>query len=297
MSRNFEIVANTVPWLIGFGGVGWIFWHWVVRGDLPVGTRFKLIFSLALVIGEILFVGSMTGLLHGGGLEGDFGSAFMVAGSLAVFGFIMSLVWTPQIASFFVGLLMSGMDGGKLPPQAKPYYSVAVAKRKRHKPLEAVDVIREYLAKNPDDFDGVMLLANIQAEDLKDLASAEMTVNRFCEWEQAPVEQVAAALGQLTDWRLKFYQEASATKAELQRVVEKYPGTSAAFAARERIARLGGPGMERATSSAASIKSALQLIVDRYPGTAMAVAARERIAQLDWVGGSATCQESPGNFQ
>jgi hypothetical protein len=263
MIRIFEIV-------IGFGGIGWLFWHWLARGDLPVGIRFKIIFSLALVIGEILFVGSNLG---------GFGQAFMVGGSFAVFGFIMSLVWTPQISNFLVNLLLSGMDGGKLPPRAKPYYSVALAKRKRHKPLEAVDVIREHLAKYPDDFAGVMLLANIQADDLKDLLAAEITVNHFCECEQAPAEQVAAALAQLTDWRLKFYREVSATKVELQRVVEKYPGTPAAIAARERMARLGGT--EKALLSSSSLKTALQRMVDKYPGTEIAFAAQDRIAQLD----------------
>lgn len=230
--------------------------------------RLKLIFSLALVIGEILFVRSNLG---------GFGQAFMVGASFAAFGLIMSIIWTPQISAFLVGLLMSGMDGGKLPPEARPYYAFAIAKRKRHKPLEAVDVIREHLAKTPDDFEGVMLLANIQADDLKDLSSAEVTVNHFCECEQAPAEQVTAALVQVTDWRLKFYREISAIKAELQRIVEKYPGTTAALTARERIAHLGVT--EKASSS--SVKGALQRMVDKYPGTEMALAARGRIAQLE----------------
>jgi hypothetical protein len=232
--------------------------------------RFKLIFSLLLVIGEILFVRSNLG---------GFGQAFMVGGSFAAFGLVMSIVWTPQISSSLVGLLMSGMDGGKLPPQARPYYSIAMAKRKRHQPLEAVDVVRDHLAKYPDDFDGVMLLANIQADDLKDLLSAEATVKHFCESEQATAEQVAAALAQVTDWRLKVYDEISATKAGLRRVIQKYPGTPAAFAARERIAHLGD--MEKASSS--WLEAALQRMVDKYPGTGMAVAAQERIAQLEWI--------------
>jgi hypothetical protein len=275
MTRIFEIA--------GFAGICWLLWRCLARSDGPVGMRSKLILTLALIIGEILFVAWMTGTLHGGEVTADYGSAFLVAASFPVLGFIMSIIWTPQIANGLVNLLLSGFDGSKLPPQVKAYYSSAIAKRKRHKPLEAVDVVREHLAKNPDDFDGVMLLASIQADDLKDLSSAEKTLNHFCEWDQAPAEQVAAALAQLTDWRLKFYQEVSATKAGLQRVVEKYPGTPAAIAARERIASLGGT--DKAAASLSWLKAALQRMIDRYPGTVMAVAARERIAQLEWVGG------------
>ncbi len=69
-----------------------------------------------------------------------------------------------------------------------------------------------------------------------------MTLNHFCEWEKAPPGQFAAALTQLADWHLKFYQDASSARAALQRIVEKYPGTELALAARERIAHLEGTG-------------------------------------------------------
>jgi len=125
-----------------------------------------------------------------------------------------------------------------MPLERKPYYSVAMVKRKGHQPLEAIASIREHLAKFPDDFDGVMLLADIQAEDLKDLPSAEKTLKYFCEGEQAPREQVAAAFTRIADWHLKLYQDASSAKAALQRIVDKYPGTALARVAQERIARL-----------------------------------------------------------
>jgi len=267
MSRIFETAASTVTSLIGFAGLCWLLWQWLKRSDDPANLRFKLIVSLAVVIGEILFARLMIG--------DNVGKAFLLAGSFGVCGLVLSIVWASQISSFLVSLLTSGLDGGRIPPESKPYYSAAVAKRKSNKPLEAAAVVRERLAKFPDDFEGVMLLANIQAEDLKDLPSAEMTLNHFCECKQAPAKQVAVALGQLADWRLKFYQEVSAARVALERIVEKYPGTKAAAAACERIARLDGP------EKASSVKAALQRLVDRYPGTELALAARERIAQLE----------------
>ena len=129
-----------------------------------------------------------------------------------------------------------------MPPETRPYYSTVSAKRKSHQPLEAITAIREYLSTSPDDFEGIMLLATIQAEDLKDLPSAEKTLDHFCEWGHASREQVVAALTQLADWHLKFHRNASPAKAMLQRIVDKYPGTAVARAAQERIAHLEDAG-------------------------------------------------------
>ena len=223
----FEIVAHSVPWLIGFVSICWLFWQRLKRAD--DGILFKIIFSLAVVIAEILLV-RLT--------AGDFGGAFVAGGSLGVCALILSIIWTPQASSFLVNFLNS--DGGNLPLEHKPYYSNAMACRKRNRPLEAVAAIREHLAKYPNDFEGVMLLAAIQAEDLRDLPSAEKTLNHFCEGGHATRDQIAVALTQLADWHLKFYRNTSPAKAALQRIVDKYPGTDLARAAQERIAHLEG---------------------------------------------------------
>src|SRR5208283_58375 len=99
-------------------------------------------------------------------------------------------------------------DGGNEEPELKPYYSIAISKRKRGKFLEAVMEIRKQLARFPNDFEGVMLLAGLQTEDLKDLPGAEITLNHFCGQPDAPPKQVAAALNHLADWQLKLAQDA-----------------------------------------------------------------------------------------
>jgi tetratricopeptide (TPR) repeat protein len=243
MSRILEITADIILSVIGFLFICWVFWRALKSSDDPAKILFKCLFSVALVIGEIFFARSLTGTLHPSDApQANFGQAFVLVGSLAGCGIILSIVWTPQISNFVFSPLTSLFDGGNTPPEPKPYYSIAIAKRKRNKPLEAIIALREQLAKFPNDFEGVMLLANIQAEDLKDLPSAEMTLNHFCEWEKAPPKQVAAAFAQLADWHLKFYQDASSARDALQRIVGKYPGTELALAARERIAHLAGTG-------------------------------------------------------
>ena len=227
--------ANIFYCLIAFLSIGWLLWRGLARNDDPK-IVFKFIFSLALVTGEVLFVRGRFGKLQPG--MGGFGDAFLMAVSLPVLGFILSVIWAPQMGGFLMGLLIN-VIGGKAPPECKPGYSLALEKRKRNQPLEAVVAIREHLAKTPDDFEGVMLLANIQADDLKDLRSAEITLRQFCELDNTPPRLAAAALIQLADWNLKFYQDTSPGKAVLQCIVDKYPGTESATAAQERLGRLG----------------------------------------------------------
>jgi hypothetical protein len=69
-----------------------------------------------------------------------------------------------------------------------------------------------------------------------------MTLNHFCEWDQAPAKQFAAALTQLADWHLKHYQDAPSARAALDRIVEKYPDTDLALVAKQRIAHLDNSG-------------------------------------------------------
>lgn len=155
-------------------------------------------------------------------------------------GIVLAILWTGSVADLVAGPFASLYDGGDTPPVPKPHYSTALSKRKLNKPLEAVMAIREQLAKFPNDYEGTMMLANIQAEDLKDLASAEMTLNHFCEWDKAPPRQVAAAWTQMADWYLKLAQDPHSASNMLARIAEKFPETDMALVAKQRIAHLAG---------------------------------------------------------
>ena len=117
----------------------------------------------------------------------------------------MTITWRHSLIDLVANPIASLYDGGKEEVDAgSQFYSIAAhSKRKTNKPLEAIVEIRKQLAKFPNDYEGVALLAGIQAEDLKDLASAENTFNQFCNWPDAPPKQAAAALTQLADWHLE----------------------------------------------------------------------------------------------
>jgi tetratricopeptide (TPR) repeat protein len=243
MAHTAEIIGNTLLSLVGVVFVVWVFWRCLKRSDDPQRILFKIIFSVLLILGEVAFVHGMIAKLHDSDApQSNAGQAFLMTGSIGACGIILSIVWTAQISNFLISPLTGMFDGGNVPVEPKPYYSIAIAKRKRNKSLEAIALIRGQLAKFPNDFEGVSLLASIQAEDLKDLDAAAKTYNDFCEWHNAPPKQVSAALTQLADWHLKFFQDPYSARIAMQRIVDKYPDTDLALVAKQRIAHLEGAG-------------------------------------------------------
>jgi tetratricopeptide (TPR) repeat protein len=159
---------------------------------------------------------------------------------IAAMGVVLSIIWAPHISELVSRPLASLYDGGNEPPEPKPYYSIAQARRQRREFLQAVVAIREQLAKFPNDFEGVMLLAGIQAEDLQDLPSAEITLNHFCDRPEPPPRQFAAAMNQLADWYIKRARDFDSARAALEKISARFPDTELSLQAAQRIAHLGG---------------------------------------------------------
>lgn len=228
MSRVLDIVSL----VISLGGAGALFWFAFERStDRPaLILKWLVTAPVLLVIWKVSIP-----LFRTGGQEAVIGLFVTV-----FCGAVLAVLWTGSLTDLMAKPFAALFDGGNTPPEPKPHYSIALAKRKRNKPLEAVIAIREQLARFPNDYEGTMMLAHIQAEDLKDLASAEMTLNHFCEWDKAPPKQVAAALVQIADWHLKLAQDAHSAGVALERIVEKYPDSEMALVAKQRIAHLGG---------------------------------------------------------
>ncbi|MGH7975968.1 MAG: hypothetical protein ACREC8_04835, partial [Limisphaerales bacterium] len=240
MSRILEIAADVFWLAIIIGGGGWLFIRSLKASEDPAKIIFKWLITIPLVIGEIFFARHLIGSLHPGEPEGNFAQAFMLTISIAACGVTLAAIWGSHIGGVIAKPLTDLFDGGNVPPEPKPLYSIAYGKRKLNKPLEAIVEIRKQLAKFPNDFEGVTLLANIQAEDMKDLPSAEITFNHFCDSENAPPKQVAAAFTQLADWHLKFFQDADSARAALEKIIERFPDTELSLRASERIGHLGG---------------------------------------------------------
>jgi tetratricopeptide (TPR) repeat protein len=239
MSGFLEIALDVFWLVIIVGGGGWLLIRTLKKSEDPSKNVFKIIFSIVLVAGEVLFVRHQISGLSEGADFGNFPQAFMMTISIAACGVVLSIVWTPQISGFIFSPLTNIFDGGNEPVENKPFYSIANAKRKRGLYHEAVSETRKQLDKFPNDFEGIMLLAGIQAENMNDLQAAENTLNHFCAEPKAPEKQVAAAWTAMADWHLKFGVDVDSARAALQKIVERYPETELALRAEQRLAHLG----------------------------------------------------------
>ena len=166
---------------------------------------------------------------------GPNGLFLVMVGSL-----IVGIVWTPDLSEIVSRPFTGMFDGGGDHAEKQPFYFIANAKRKRGLYAEAVTETQRQLRQFPNDFDGVMLLAAIQAENLHDLAAAENTLNQFCEQPKVPENRVASAWTLMADWHLQFGADKNSALASLQKIIARYPGSQLALGAEQRIAHIDG---------------------------------------------------------
>jgi len=233
MTTRLLYILDVVLAFIGLLGLIWLCVRALKNSDNP--SRLVLRWILTYVVAV---VGSHLALKMCFSFDPVKGAAAPLL--MAVLGIILSILWTPAISDIITRPITGLFDGGFEPQDAKPLYSTAMAKRQRGKYLEATVAIREQLAKFPNDYEGICLLARIQAEDMKDIPSAEMTINRFCADPKAPSKQIAAALTQLADWHLQLAQDADSARTALEGIITRFPDTNLAVAAGQRIGHLGG---------------------------------------------------------
>ena len=232
MNRTFEIVSGVLGLAVILAVTGWVFVRAFKSSEDTPKLIFKWIFTTA-VVGFMFKVAVPE--FEKGGYDAIHGLSLTL-----ICGLAMAVTWRHSIIEIIVKPFASLYDGGNEKPELKPYYSIAISKRKQGKFLEAVVEIRRQLARFPNDREGVMLLADILAIDLKDLPGAEIALNHFCDRPDAPPKQVAAAMNHLADWQLKLAQDADSARAALEKITMRFPDTELALLAAQRIAHLGG---------------------------------------------------------
>lgn len=130
------------------------------------------------------------------------------------------------------------------PRKLPPMYSRAVARIKFGKYNEAESEIIKELENWEDDFDGWMMLADLYANQFKDLHEAERTVHEICDQPATTPSQLSVALHRLADWHLKLAQDPDAARRALQMVCDRLKGTHLAHMAQLRINQLPASAAE-----------------------------------------------------
>jgi tetratricopeptide (TPR) repeat protein len=206
---------------------------WSVRkAEDPARMVFRWLLTIPVVAFMIRVVAPMVG-------AGGYGGAFVGIPLAAVSGLVLAIIWRQSIATLFSKPFTALYDGGSEPPIPHPAYSVALARQKRGRYMEAVTEIRQQLERFPTDVEGQLLLAQIQAEDLKDLPGAEVTIQRFCAQPGHAPQNIVFALYSMADWHLRFGRDREAAQRSLEQVIELLPDSEFALSAAQRIAHLG----------------------------------------------------------
>ena len=189
----------------------------------PAKVFSKIICTIPLVIGCIW-------VAHKLGPFGPFVIVFMAVA--------LSYMWTPHIANLITNPFTNIFDGGSERSDDQPFYSIANARRKKGDYPAAIEAARGQLKRFPNDFEGVMLIAAIQAENLNDLQAADNTLRHFCERQNVPDNQVAAAWTAMADWHLKIGVDVDSARAALEKIIARFPETELALKAQQRVAHL-----------------------------------------------------------
>ena len=203
----------------------WLLFYSLKKSDDPARLIVKWVVTLIVV-----------GLLIATVTPGVGGLIFVVVGSLC-----LSIVWGSSIGEMIAKPFSDLFDGGSVPMEPQPFYSIAQAKRKQGKYLEALAELHKQLEKFPQDFIGQWMVAEIQAVDLHDLAGAEVTLDRLCGQPGHAPKNVADALNQLADWHLKYSQDVAAARGALERIIQLLPESGPSQLAAQRLAHLATP--------------------------------------------------------
>lgn len=216
------------PWVgtfLGVVGVGWMliasYWAAVTVGGLVVRmtrmveekarTEFRSL-CLTCLIGTALPVLWLVWL--GGWHTAGFG-ALLIA--LPIAGYGKSIVRRPR---------------------QPPMYSRAIARMKFGKYSEAEWEIIRQLEQAETDFAGWLLLAELYANQFRDLPEAEQIILEICDQPKVTPSEISVALHKLADWHLAVANDPEAAARALELIKRRLPRTHLARMAELRRAQL-----------------------------------------------------------
>jgi len=152
----------------------------------------------------------------------------------------LGIMWTSNVCNIIFRPLTSVFDGEGDESEVKPFYFAAEGKRRKGLYKEAVAEVQKQLERFPGDVEGLMKLAVIQAEDLRDLPAATATLNELLLQSDLPPNNAVGALQTLADWQMNIGRDPAAARVSFQRIVQMFPDTPYSHTAEQRLAHLDG---------------------------------------------------------
>jgi tetratricopeptide (TPR) repeat protein len=229
--RVLQILVFAVVWLGFLAAVVWAVRRLWQRSEDRLGLLARWLCTAAALAFIIFVLGPLFELW-------DATTAFVGIPFAAVAGLILALIWVPSLTESLGRWAGTLYDGGARAPEPEPFFSIAEARRKQGRYAEAVAAVRGQLARFPDHFRGHMLLAEIQAENQRDLPAAAATVENCLQQPGRTPQQIAFALQRLAEWHLRLAGDRAAARAALERIEQLLPDSPEAHLARQRLAHL-----------------------------------------------------------
>lgn len=155
---------------------------------------------------------------------------------------IVGIMWASNLGNLIASPLGSFYTGGSREIEPRPLYSMAEAKRKRGDYPGAITEVEKQLARFPEDFEGLLLLAEIQAGNLGDLEAAREAIESILSTDGHASRNLTFALNRLADWELRLGHNPEAARIALERIVSLFPESEQAQMALQRIAHLRAAG-------------------------------------------------------
>ena len=231
--RVWTIAKFTALALVNVGVLIWLSVRKfkMVGGDETGLAVFRWMFGLDGLLLLIWVVIPFT--FSGAPIRVPFGVAAMV-----LCGIMISVAIAPLLAGSAVSLFTGALDGGSEAQKREPVYSMALALRNRGEPHKAIEAVAEQLEEFPNDFDGMMLTAEIEARDLKNMGAARETLEALLVANTYPKTRKSYILTTLADWELELARDSERAHAAFQRIINIFPGSEIARKAEQRILRL-----------------------------------------------------------
>lgn len=226
-ARTAEIIRGTLILLFFLTIAGLLARRSLKRSEDPARLVAKWVVSLVIL-------SIMVGLARA---QGPADQLVSILG-ICVTGLFMGIIWAPNIAASFAKPLMDLFTGGDLTPEDAPQYSTAMGKRQRGQFQEAIYAIRGELAKFPQDLTGHLLLAEILAVNLKEVAAAQRVVEQLSQQANHTPAQISMAWNAVADWQLSVNKDVVAARTALQEIVQRFPHTEYSMQASQRLAHL-----------------------------------------------------------
>ena len=211
----------------------WLMVHTIRNAEEPSRMAFNWVLTLPLVTLIVLSLRLLGAL-----------APFLVA----ICGIVLSFLWTPHLVPFLIKPLTSIFDGGDLPPDPAPAYSVARSKQKRGRYLEAVADVRKQLERFPTDVEGHLLLGMILLDErsiepaIESLRRAAF-LDATCAGDESLRREVEALLASHERAGDLFEMRAVATIADVLAHNQAASMTGQKLGPYKLISRLGGGGM------------------------------------------------------